>query len=54
MSSYTTELMLQEYFMMKYLSSMVAASVGFLSLKILGRGGWTRPCTGTPTTRRAS
>lgn len=41
MSSYTTELMVQEYFMMKYLPSMVAASAVFLSLKILGRGGWT-------------
>jgi hypothetical protein len=27
--------------MMKYLPSMVAASAVFLSLKILGRGGWT-------------
>jgi cyclin B len=41
MASYTVELTMQEYFMMKYLPSMIAASAVFLSLKILGRGGWT-------------
>ena len=33
--------MLQEYFMIKYLPSMVAASAVYLALKVLGRSGWT-------------
>jgi hypothetical protein len=41
LSTYMAELMLQEYFMIKYLPSMVAASAVYLSLKILGRSGWT-------------
>ena len=41
LAKYIVELMLQEYFMIKYLPSMVAASAVYLALKVLGRSGWT-------------
>lgn len=41
LSTYIVELMLQEYFMIKYLPSMVAASAVYLAQQILGRGVWT-------------
>lgn len=43
MANYISELMLQEYFMIKYLPSMVAASAVYLTLKLMpGRGGWSQ------------
>lgn len=44
MAHYIAELMLQEYFMIKYLPSMVAASAVYLALKIMPnqRGEWTQ------------
>ena len=41
MAEYIAELMLQEYFMIKYLPSMVAASAVYLAMRIMNCGSWT-------------
>jgi|EP01047_Picozoa_sp_COSAG01_P058194 hypothetical protein len=43
MVNYIAELVFQEYFMLKYLPSMVAASAVYLTLKLMpSGGGWSQ------------